>query len=66
MHFSGRSNEWRDPVREGELHATADAIRAYADSLQGFAGTPTVCVFGAREAIEASTVEFEQVVELIG
>ena len=66
MLLSCRPEGWREQVRKDELSATAQDIQALAQPLSYIKQGNTVVVFGPREAIEASTVEFEQVVELIG
>ena len=66
LRFFGRPQNWRDSVRNEELHATAEQIRALATSLEDFAERKSVCVFGPREAIEASSVTFDRVVNLMG
>ena len=66
MLLSCRPEGWREQVRKDELAATAQDIQALARPLSDIEGNNTVVVFGPREAIEASAVEFAQVVELIG
>ncbi len=66
LRFSGRTPDWRDLVRAEVLCATTDGIRLLADSLDAFGQTKVVCVFGPREAIEASSVNFDDVIDLMG
>lgn len=63
--FRGRSQAWRSEVRSQMLATTADGIRALAAPLADVAPARGICVFGSREAIEASKIDFE-VVELMG
>ena len=66
LRFADRPGGWRDAVRAQELATTADDLRALAAALTDPAAERAVCVFGGREAIEASGVDFDSVVELIG
>ncbi|MBR3160347.1 MAG: insulinase family protein [Atopobiaceae bacterium] len=66
LRFSGRSTDWRDLVRAEELAVTADGIRLLADSLDELAQTKAICVFGPRDAIEASSTSFDDVIDLMG
>lgn len=63
--FRGRAPEWRSEVRSQMLAATADDIRALAAPLADVAPARGICVFGSREAIEASKIDFE-IIELMG
>lgn len=63
--FDGRPQGWRDDIRAQELAVGVEELRALAAPL-GDAGAPTgVCVFGPREALEASSLDLE-VTELVG
>ena len=62
--FNGRPAAWRDEVRAQELAATADDVRALAAALADAEAPSGVCVFGGRDAIEASEVAFDAVTEL--
>lgn len=66
LRFGGRAPGWRDLVRAQELACTADDVRALAPALADGACARGVCVFGGREAIEASDVAFDSVTELVG
>jgi len=63
--FSGRPAGWRDDIRRQELAATPEAVRTLAGALSDGSCSQGICVFGPREAIEASNVDFE-ITELIG
>lgn len=63
-YFAGRPATWRDRMRAQMLAVTADDIRAAAKALEGLPHHHAVCVFGPREAIEASRQTFE-VTELV-
>ncbi|MDM8271085.1 insulinase family protein [Thermophilibacter provencensis] len=63
--FGGKEPGWRDVVRAEELAATADNVRALATVLADESVPRGICVFGGRDAIEASTVPFDAVVELV-
>ena len=63
--FGGRPDDWRDRIREQELAATADDVRALASALADEDAPRGICVFGGRDAIEASSVPFDSVTELI-
>lgn len=63
--FGGRPADWRNEVRSQELAATPDRVRALAAALADPKAVRCVCVFGAREAIEASSAGFDSVTELI-
>ncbi|MBM6771907.1 hypothetical protein, partial [Bacillus cereus] len=62
--FNGRPAAWRDEVRAQELAATADDVRELAAALADAEAPSGVCVFGGRDAIEASEVAFDAVTEL--
>ncbi len=62
--FCGRPAGWRDAVRAQELGTTADDLRSLATALGDAGAAQGVCVFGGREAIEASSVAFDAVTEL--
>ena len=62
--FGGRPAGWRDEVRSQELAATPDRVRALAAALADPDAVRCVCVFGGREAIEASGVGFDSVTQL--
>ncbi|MBM6775055.1 insulinase family protein [Olsenella profusa] len=63
--FGGRAAGWRDELRAQELAATPAQVRALAAALGDPAATRCVCVFGGRDAIEASGAGFDSVTELI-
>ena len=63
--FNGRSANWRNIIRQQELDTTAEAVRALAPALDPAAAPAGVCVFGPREAIEASGLDLT-VHELVG
>ncbi len=62
--FGGKPEGWRDVVRAEELATTADDVRALADVLADEDVARGICVFGGRDAIEASDVAFDSVTEL--
>lgn len=62
--FDGRPDGWRDAVREQELSATAEGLRGLAAALADEGAPRGVCVFGGREALEASGLEL-QITELV-
>lgn len=66
LRFGARPAGWRDLVRAQELACTADDVRALAPALADDACARGVCVFGSREAVEASSVAFDSVTELVG
>ncbi|MDO4538426.1 MAG: insulinase family protein [Coriobacteriales bacterium] len=66
MYFSQRPEGWRDQIRAQELGATVDAVRALAQPLEELASRRCVCVFAPRDAIEASSVKFDKVIDLMG
>ena len=66
LRFSGREEGWRDAVRNEELCTTVDDLHALAEPLRMFANEKVVCVFGPRDAIDASSVAFDDVIDLIG
>ena len=47
----------RDQVRAEELAVTAESIRALAAALADDAPASSVCVFGGKEALEASSLD---------
>ena len=63
--FGGKAAGWRDAVRAEELAATADDLRALAAALADEGAPSGVCVFGGRDAVEASSVAFDAVTELV-
>ena len=63
--FGGKRPGWRDAVRAEELAVTADDLRALAATLADESAPTGVCVFGGREAVEASGVPFDAVTELV-
>ncbi|WP_282742117.1 insulinase family protein [Olsenella uli] len=65
-HFGARPADWRAQIRAQELAVTADGIRALARPLADRQEERLVCVFGPREAIEASSVRFDSIVDLMG
>ena len=66
LYFCGRPAGWRDQVRAQELHTTADDIRALAATLAPLGDERHVCVFGPADALAASSVPFDEVIELLG
>ena len=66
LRFSCHPEGWREKVRAEELATTVDDLRSLASPLDDFASRRTVCVFGPREAIEASMVDFDEVIDLMG
>ena len=62
--FDGRPDGWRDAVREQELSATAEGLRGLAAALADEGAPRGVCVFGGREALEASGLDL-QITELV-
>ena len=66
LRFSGKPVDWRDQLRAEELATTVEDLRAVATPLTGLADERAVCVFGPREAIEASDVAFDEVIDLLG
>lgn len=62
--FDGRPAGWRDAVREQELSATAEGLRGLAAALADEGAPRGVCVFGGREALEASGLDL-QITELV-
>lgn len=63
--FSGRPANWRNIIRQQVLDTTAQTMRALAPTLEPDASATGVCVFGPREAIEASGLGLD-VRELVG
>ena len=64
-HFARRPDDWHEQVRNQELSTTMDDIRANAAPLSDLGEEYAVCVFGPREAIEASNTHFDEIIELI-
>ena len=64
--FAGRPRDFRDQVRNELLGTTQEDLHRLAGALEGFGAQRSVCVFGPREAIEASSVGFDYVCELMG
>ena len=62
--FNARPDGWRDQVRAQELATTADDLRALAAALADAEAPSGICVFGGRDAIEGSSVDFGVVTEL--
>ena len=63
--FGGRPLGWRDAARAQELATTVDDVRALAAALADKDVPRGVCVFGGRDAVEASGVAFDAVTELV-
>ncbi len=63
--FRGRSPEWFSETRAQIIEATVDDVRALAEPLADVTATHGICVFGSRDAIQASGIDFT-VVELMG
>ncbi|MCR8908054.1 insulinase family protein [Thermophilibacter sp. ET337] len=63
--FGGKPAGWRDAVRAEELATTPDDVRALAAALADERAARGVCVFGGRDAVEASDVAFDAVTELV-
>ena len=63
--FAGRPDGWRDAVRQQELATASDDVRALAAVLADGSCTSGTCVFGPREALEASGLDL-RIVDLIG
>lgn len=63
--FSHRPAGWRDQVRSDELACTAEDIRALAPALAELPQQRALCVFGARDKIEASSQDLT-VIDLMG
>jgi Zn-dependent M16 (insulinase) family peptidase len=64
-YFSERPDGWRNMVRQEMLETTAEKVRSLAGSIKPGDATAGVCVFGPREALEASGLDLE-ISELIG
>ena len=64
-HFARRPEDWPEQVRKQELATTTEDIQAIAAPLSDLGKEYAVCVFGPREAIEASETHFDEVIELI-
>ena len=52
--FGHKPEGWRDRIREEELAVTADDVRALAAALADEEPESGICVFGGRDALEAS------------
>jgi Zn-dependent M16 (insulinase) family peptidase len=63
QYFMARPADFRTTIRNQELHATAEDLRALAPSMQGLDQRGTVVVFGPRQALEATNRSF-RVIEL--
>ncbi len=66
LRFAGKPEGWREEARAQQLSATPDDVRSLAKPLADVAQAHTVCVFASMEAIEASNVAFDSVVDLMG
>ncbi len=66
LFLSKKPEGWRNKVRTEELATTADDIRALAAPLADLPAANDVVVFGPREAVEASNVQFDEVIDLMG
>ncbi len=66
LRLAGKPEDWRAKVRAQLLAATPEAIRDLARPLRDMATSRSVCVFAPAEAIAASGVAFDSVVELMG
>lgn len=63
--FRGRDAAWRDETRSQMIATTADDVHALADALADLAQGSGICVFGSRETVAASGIDFE-ITELMG
>ena len=66
LRFSGRPFGWREQVRAQILATTAEDIRGLAALLASTTSGDATCVFGPREAINASSVTWDEVTDLMG
>lgn len=66
LYFAQKPEGWREQIRNEELATTASDIAALVPALGDVAPAHSVVVFGPREAIEASDVAFDEVVDLMG
>ncbi|MBP3884216.1 MAG: insulinase family protein, partial [Olsenella sp.] len=57
--FSERPEGWRNHIREQKLSVTEEKIRGVAPALAELASRRSLVVFGPREAIEASGIDFK-------
>lgn len=64
-HFARRPADWHERIRSQELATTTGDIQAIAAPLSDLGKEYAVCVFGPREAIEASGTHFDEIIELI-
>ncbi len=64
LYFSHKPDGWREQIRNEELATTAQDIRDLAQALATVPRDNTVVVFGPREAIEASNIAFDEVIDL--
>ena len=64
-HFALIAGPCSVETREQIIATTAADVRALAEPLADVAPTRGICVFGSRDAIQASGIDFE-VVELMG
>ena len=55
LRLAQHPEDWREQLRSQALACTAQDVRAYADVLSHMADNPGICVFGARELLEASS-----------
>ena len=65
LYLSGKPEGWRDDVRAQELATSVIDLKGLVPSLVDATNANTVVVFGSRETIEASSVEFSSVQELM-
>ncbi len=65
-HFGQKPKGWRAQTRKDELATSIDDIRALATPISDITGPHSVVVFGSRDAIEASSVAFDDIVDLMG
>ena len=65
LFFAERPSGWRDEVRKQELAVTADELRELSTTLADTQTSCGVCVFGPREALEASSLDLT-ITELVG
>jgi Zn-dependent M16 (insulinase) family peptidase len=57
--FSERPEGWRNHIREQKLSVTEEKIRSVAPALAELPARRSLVVFGPREAIEASGIDFK-------
>lgn len=66
LYFAQRPKDWKEIIRTQVLAVTPELLHQRAETLKQSTIDPLVCVFGPQTTIEASSLNFDSVIDLMG